>query len=95
VRVGVDDEGPGVADEERDTIWTPFQRGTVGAQSKAGGSGIGLSVVLDLVREHGGKVWVEKSPSGGARFVAEFNVAMPDAFESGPRDVALHAATVK
>ena len=95
VRVWVDDEGPGVPDEERDAIWTPFQRGKIGVQSKAGGSGIGLSVVRDLAAEHGGKVWVERSTAGGARFIAEFDVAMPGSIEGSGRDVGLHAASAK
>jgi Signal transduction histidine kinase len=34
-----------------------------------------LSVVHDLVKQHGGKVWVEENPDGGARFIAEFEGA--------------------
>ena len=95
VRVCVDDEGPGVPNDEQLAIWEPFERGRIGLQSRAGGSGIGLSVVRDLAREHRGDVWVEKSSSGGARFVAEFDVAMPDSLEGNHRDVALHAAGAK
>ena len=95
VRVWVDDEGPGVPDNERDVIWTAFQRGETGLQSKAGGSGIGLAVVRDLAREHGGKVSVEQSPAGGARFIAEFNVAMPHSARLNGSGVALHAASVE
>jgi signal transduction histidine kinase len=93
VRVWIDDEGPGVPDEERDAIWIPFQRGKVGIQSRAGGSGIGLSVVRDLAAEHGGKVWVDPSNTGGARFIAEFGVAKPDSIEDKRRDVGLRAAS--
>jgi signal transduction histidine kinase len=70
VRVAVIDEGPGVPAAERDTIWRPFQRGSA-AREGAGGSGIGLTVVKEIVDEHGGRVWVEEGANGGATFVVE------------------------
>ena len=66
--LSVADEGPGVPVREREQIWTPFARGAA-ARAK-GGSGIGLTIVRDVVEQHGGRCWVEPaSPSGGARFV--------------------------
>jgi len=71
VRISVDDQGPGIAARERDRIWEPFYRLERDASSAVAGSGIGLSVVRDLVMQHGGRVWVEGAPGGGARFVVE------------------------
>ena len=72
VLLSVADEGPGVPAREREAIWTPFARGT--AAKAKGGSGIGLTIVRDVVDQHGGRCWVEPaSPAGGARFV----VALP------------------
>jgi signal transduction histidine kinase len=73
VRVAVIDEGPGVAPAERDAIWRPFQRGSA-ARDGAGGSGIGLTVVAEIIDEHRGRAWVEDAPSGGAMFVVELPV---------------------
>ena len=70
VRVAVIDEGPGVPRSEREGIWRPFQRGSA-AQDGAGGSGIGLTVVKEIVDEHEGRVWVEVAEGGGAAFVVE------------------------
>jgi signal transduction histidine kinase len=70
VRVAVIDEGPGVPRSEREGIWRPFQRGSA-AQEGAGGSGIGLTVVKEIVDEHDGRVWVEDTEGGGAAFVVE------------------------
>ena len=73
-RVAVDDEGPGVAPEERDAIFERFFRGSAAGQRRGGGqgSGLGLSLVTEHVRLHGGRVWVEDNPAGaGARFVVE------------------------
>jgi signal transduction histidine kinase len=72
VQIWVDDQGPGVQRDERDSIWSAFRRGRAASESKTGGSGIGLSVVRDLAKQYDGKVWVEDAASGGARFVAEF-----------------------
>lgn len=72
VRVWVEDQGAGVADEDRELIWKPFQRGAAATRSNSVGSGIGLSVVRDIAAQYGGTTWVENGPVGGARFVAEF-----------------------
>lgn len=73
-RLVVDDEGPGVPDQERDKIFVRFFRGTGDAVVRTRGVGIGLSVVQDFVSQMGGTVRVERSPAGGARFVVEFMV---------------------
>lgn len=65
VVIDVDDQGPGVAAAERDAVFEPFARG---AGVSAPGSGIGLAVVRDVVRRHGGSIEVLRAPSGGARF---------------------------
>ncbi|MEO8194761.1 MAG: HAMP domain-containing sensor histidine kinase [Gemmatimonadales bacterium] len=72
VVITVDDKGPGVPRGEREKIWDPYVRLSRETESAAGGSGIGLSIVRELVRLHGGRAWVEDAPQGGARFVAEF-----------------------
>jgi len=73
-RVAVEDAGPGVAPEERQRVFDRFFRGSVSGRRRAGGqgSGLGLSLVAEHVRLHGGRVWVEDGPDGvGARFVVE------------------------
>ncbi|HEY8164965.1 MAG TPA: HAMP domain-containing sensor histidine kinase [Gemmatimonadaceae bacterium] len=72
VRICVDDRGPGVPRNEREKIWEPYYRLPRESQSAAGGSGIGLSIVRELVHLHGGRAWVDDAPDGGARFVVEF-----------------------
>jgi two-component system, OmpR family, sensor histidine kinase MtrB len=79
-RVAVDDEGPGVAPEEREAIFERFFRGSAAGQRRGGGqgSGLGLSLVSEHVRLHGGRVWVEDNPVGsGARFVVEIPLPRP------------------
>ncbi len=70
-RVTVDDEGPGIPPAERPRIWQPFYRLDRDRNAPAGGSGLGLSVVADLVRLLGGQVSVGDAPGRGARFTVE------------------------
>jgi signal transduction histidine kinase len=72
IRVWVEDGGPGVPAEERRRIWEAYYRLDRPADRVAGGSGIGLSLVRDLVTRHGGRAWVEDGERRGARFIAEF-----------------------
>jgi signal transduction histidine kinase len=79
-RVAVDDEGPGVAPTEREAIFERFFRGSAAGQRRGGGqgSGLGLSLVSEHVRLHGGRVWVEDNPAGtGARFIVEIPLVGP------------------
>lgn len=63
--VTIEDDGPGVPDRVKETIFAPFERG----ESTATGTGIGLSLVRAIAELHGGRAWVEDSDAGGARFV--------------------------
>ena len=65
--VQVDDEGPGVAEADRLRIFERFVR--AGSRGSLPGTGLGLSLVAETVRAHGGGVHVEDAPGGGARFV--------------------------
>jgi signal transduction histidine kinase len=69
-RVEVLDQGPGIPVSEREAIFQPFRRGRAAASSGAGGSGIGLTIVREIVTAHGGSVVVADS-SSGARIVVE------------------------
>ena len=70
IRISVEDAGPGVAPSERARIFERFARGSAG-RTRVGGTGLGLALVAEHARAHGGQVWVEDVPSGGARFVVE------------------------
>lgn len=69
----VEDTGPGFTDDEAPRLFERFWRGRSAAD--ADGSGIGLAVVAELVRAHGGSVLAAPRPEGGARFT----VALPRA----------------
>jgi signal transduction histidine kinase len=69
VRIEVADEGSGIPVDERERVWQPYQRGKTAGHTA--GSGIGLSIVRDVVRQHGGDAWVADTAPGdrGARIV--------------------------
>lgn len=67
VRVTVADQGPGVPDDEREIIWQPFRRGAGAMRQGVGGSGMGLTIVREIVEQHGGHTKVS-----GATFAVEF-----------------------
>ena len=77
IRICVDDQGPGVPEPDRDAIWPPFARLDRDRRGARPGSGIGLSVVRDLVTRQHGHCRVESAPGGGARFVVELDSAAP------------------
>jgi signal transduction histidine kinase len=68
IRVEVEDHGPGLVAEEVGRVWESFYRGTESAHLPNRGSGLGLTVVKQLVELHGGTVGVEETPGGGATF---------------------------
>ncbi|MBP2479565.1 signal transduction histidine kinase [Crossiella equi] len=71
-RLEVEDNGPGVPGELRERIFERFARGSrSGQRGSDSGSGLGLALVAQHVARHGGAVWVEDRPGGGARFVVE------------------------
>src|SRR5688500_14850480 len=76
LRLSVDDEGPGVPSGDRERIWQPFVRLAEGGSAPAG-TGLGLSVVRQLVAELGGRWSVSDAPGHGARFCVELPLAAP------------------
>jgi PAS domain S-box-containing protein len=62
----VDDAGPGIPADQRESIFRPFQRG--GGATYAPGSGVGLALVAQIVSLHDGQAWVEDRAGGGASF---------------------------
>jgi PAS domain S-box-containing protein len=62
-RIRVDDDGPGIPSEQRERVLEPF------FTTKPQGGGLGLATCFSLVRERGGDLQIEESPSGGVSVV--------------------------
>lgn len=67
-RLEVEDSGPGIGPEDRERIFEPFYRRAASPQQPAG-AGLGLSIVRQIARLHGGDVAHEPREGGGSRFV--------------------------
>jgi signal transduction histidine kinase len=95
LQICVDDNGPGVPEEERERIFDRFARGavTAGRRGLGAGSGLGLALVAEHVKLHGGQVWVETAPSGGARFIVELPFAPAELVEEDDDDAFEQPAT--
>ena len=65
----IDDDGPGIPATERARVLQRFVRLDEARSRDEGGSGLGLSIVDEVVRAHGGSISIEQSPLGGARIV--------------------------
>jgi two-component system osmolarity sensor histidine kinase EnvZ len=61
VQVTIDDDGPGIPAERRESVFRPFESGATGR------TGLGLTIARDIVRAHGGDIVLEDSPLGGLR----------------------------
>ena len=61
VSVLVDDNGPGIAPDRRESVFKPFESGA------DDGTGLGLTIARDIARAHGGEIHLEQSPLGGLR----------------------------
>jgi two-component system, OmpR family, osmolarity sensor histidine kinase EnvZ len=65
--VHVDDDGPGIPEQNREDVFRPFLRLDEARNQDHAGSGLGLAIARDIARSHGGDVTLDVSPLGGLR----------------------------
>jgi signal transduction histidine kinase len=68
IALEVEDRGVGVPESEREAVFAAFHR----LDRRGAGAGLGLAIVRDIARIHGGDAWVESAEGGGARFVVQW-----------------------
>ena len=74
VRIEVKDDGPGIPPEHLPRIFNPFFT----TKQPGDGRGLGLSVAHSIVTEHGGRIWAENIPGGGAVFTIDLPIGEPE-----------------
>jgi signal transduction histidine kinase len=67
VTIGVRDQGPGIPEEEQSQIFDKFYR-AVKDRSVTKGTGMGLAIAREIVRAHGGEIWLKSMPGAGSEF---------------------------
>jgi two-component system sensor kinase FixL len=71
MRISVVDNGPGIAPSEQNELFEAF------VTSKASGMGLGLTISRAIIVAHGGRIWPESAPGGGAAFHFTVPIAEP------------------
>ena len=69
VVIRVHDRGPGIPERERERIFDKFYR-RVAARDRVPGTGLGLYIAREIIRTHGGDLWIESEPGEGSEFCA-------------------------
>lgn len=77
-RFRVEDQGDGIPPDQIKLVFNKFYQADMSSTRKAGGSGLGLTIVKTIAAEHGGTVWAENLPDGGC----SFSVMLPRASSS-------------
>ena len=75
ITIKVADTGPGISQDVRDQLFQPF------VTTKRQGMGVGLSISKTIIEAHGGQIWAEPTPGGGATF--QFTLRSVTAEEAG------------
>lgn len=71
VLVVIDDDGPGIAEGDREMVFAPFVRLETSRSRDTGGTGLGLSIARAGIRAHGGDIQLANRPEGGLRVTVE------------------------
>ncbi len=75
VTLWMEDNGPGVPEEQLPCLFEPFYRGDAARTKPGAGSGLGLAVVKKSMQQMGGNVRAENAPGGGLRIVMQLPMA--------------------
>jgi signal transduction histidine kinase len=67
VIVSIEDDGPGIPEDERERVFDPFYRVETSRSRETGGTGLGLTLARSTVRAHGGEIRLDSRKGGGLR----------------------------
>lgn len=90
VRIEIQDEGPGLTEDDQTKLFTKFARLSAKPTGQESSTGLGLSIVKRLVEAMNGQVWCESEHGKGATFIVE----LPEALVSEQESINSHAALV-
>lgn len=67
IEILIDDDGPGIPEEQREAVFRPFVRLERSRNFDTGGTGLGLTIARDMIRGQGGELTLQDAPGGGLR----------------------------
>lgn len=71
-RVSIEDNGPGLPEDQLETVFQPFRRGESSRNRDTGGTGLGLGIARAIARAHGAQLRIENRPDGGLAAIVDF-----------------------
>ena len=77
-RLSVKDQGPGIPEAFRSRIFSKFAQADASGTRARGGTGLGLAIAREITERHGGRLWFDSPPGGGATFHLELPLSGPD-----------------
>lgn len=77
LHIRITDDGPGLPDNELETVFKPFYRVSSARNRESGGTGLGLAIAAGALASHGGRIWAENLPQGGLQITMELHVLEP------------------
>jgi two-component system osmolarity sensor histidine kinase EnvZ len=72
--IEVEDDGPGIPEDEREHVFRPFYRVDHARNQDSGSTGLGLAIAQDIARIHGGNIALDQSRLGGLKAVLKVPV---------------------
>ncbi|MCG7872894.1 MAG: ATP-binding protein [Candidatus Thiodiazotropha lotti] len=75
VTIHIDDNGPGIPDDQLEAVLTPFFRLEASRSRETGGTGLGLAVANSIILAHGGELTLANRPEGGLRVTLALNLS--------------------
>lgn len=84
IRVEVADNGPGLSEDELESVFEKFRQGGNTLTAKPQGTGLGLPISRQIVEYFGGRLWAESTPGAGARFC--FTIPLPNKDNEGDKN---------
>jgi signal transduction histidine kinase len=82
--ISVEDSGPGISETHQPFVFERFYRVDPSRSRSDGGTGIGLTIARSIVDAHGGRIWLDRSPSGGAAFRFTLPLASTEVTDEPP-----------
>jgi DNA-binding response OmpR family regulator/signal transduction histidine kinase len=90
VRIAVRDQGPGIPLAERERVFERFYQAAQPSTRSVGGTGLGLAICKALVEAHGGRIWADAAPGGGALVQFTLPALRDEAAQSSARVLAVN-----